>query len=212
MLPRALKALVTAAIWVGLTYLIEPGFALSVPFLTVLGLMVVLNSYQPDYTTSDQGPREDRRSAQWIVPSVTLPNLVFTLEGALLSYPQSASFGPLDYAALTIAVLGLAIRIHAIHTLGTFFTWHVHIANNQALIETGLYRWLRHPSYLGAFLFFIALPLSLNAYFAAGLSLVLQASAYRYRIRIEEEAMTRRFGETYTAYTQRTYAYLPGIY
>ena len=84
--------------------------------------------------------------------------------------------------------------MHAIHTLGKFFTWHVHIAGDQQLIQDGLYRWLRHPSYFGAFLLFGAIPLTLNAYFAAAASLVMQFLAYRYRVGIEEEAMIATFG------------------
>ena len=212
MLKRFIKALVTAAIWVGVCYYFGPAFALSLPFLVVLGLMLILNTYQPDFQSGDSGPSEDKRSAQFIVLSVTLPNLIFTLECLFLRPAESIVYTPLELGFLAIAVFGLAARIHAIHTLGKFFTWHVHIAGDQQLIQDGLYRWLRHPSYFGAFLLFGAIPLTLNAYFAAATSLVMQFLAYRYRVGIEEEAMIATFGDTYRAYREKTYAFLPGIY
>ncbi len=125
---------------------------------------------------------------------------------------ESIVYTPLELGFLAVAVFGLVARMHAIHTLGKFFTWHVHIAGDQKLIQDGLYRWLRHPSYFGAFLLFGAIPLTLNAYFAAGTSLVMQFLAYRYRVGIEEEAMIATFGDTYQAYREKTYAFLPGIY
>ena len=56
---------------------------------------------------------------------------------------------------------------------------------------------------------FGAIPLTLNAYFAAAASLVMQFLAYRYRVGIEEEAMIATFGDTYRAYREKTYAFLP---
>ncbi len=212
MLTRFIKALLTAVIWVGICYLLSPAFAFSLPFLIVLGLMLILNTYQPDFQSSDTGPSEDKRSAQFIVLSVTVPNLIFTFECIYLRPTEAISYTTVDLGFLAVAVVGLLARMHAIHTLGKFFTWHVHIAGDQQLIQNGLYRWLRHPSYFGAFLLFGALPMTLNAYFAAATSLILQFLAYRYRVGIEEEAMIATFGDTYRAYREKTYAFLPGIY
>ena len=209
---RLIKALITAAIWMGIAHLLSPSFALCYPFLIALGLMMVLNTYQPDFQTGDSGPAEDRQSAQFIVISVTVPNLIFTLEAIYLREPASLSYEPIEYGFLLIAALGLVSRIHAIHTLGKFFTWHVHIAQDQQLIQDGLYRWFRHPSYFGAFFLFTFIPLTLNAYIAAGLSALLQFMAYRYRISIEEIAMTERFGDAYRDYQKRAWAFLPGIH
>lgn len=32
--------------------------------------------------------------------------------------------------------------------MGRFFTYDVAVSNDQAVVERGPYRWLRHPSYL----------------------------------------------------------------
>ena len=98
MLKRFIKALVTAAVWVGVCYVFSPAFALSLPFLVVLGLMLILNTYQPDFQSGDTGPSEDKRSAQFIVLSVTLPNLIFTLECLFLRLPNPLSTPLLNLA------------------------------------------------------------------------------------------------------------------
>ena len=152
MLKRFVKALVTAAVWIGVCFIFQSGIRALSSIPGWPQLMLVLNTYQPDFQSGDSGPSEDKRSAQFIVLSVTLPNLVFTLEG-LLRPTEAVIYTPLELAFLAVAVIGLVARIHAIHTLGKFFTWHVHIAGDQQLIQDGLYRWLRHPSYFGAFLF-----------------------------------------------------------
>ena len=55
------------------------------------------------------------------------------------------------YFAIGMALLGigLMIRIHSILTLKQSFTYSVAKVENQEIIETGLYRFLRHPGYLG---------------------------------------------------------------
>jgi protein-S-isoprenylcysteine O-methyltransferase Ste14 len=50
---------------------------------------------------------------------------------------------------------------HAIVHLGRFFTVNVAIAANHRLIDTGPYRFVRHPSYTGALMAFLGLALCL---------------------------------------------------
>ncbi len=51
--------------------------------------------------------------------------------------------------SLAVLVVGLAIRWTAILTLGKSFSVNVAIRESQTVQRTGLYRYVRHPSYLG---------------------------------------------------------------
>src|SRR5678816_401876 len=62
--------------------------------------------------------------------------------------------GPL---ALILLVGGLALRWAAILTLGTLFTVDVAIHSDHVVVEKGLYRYMRHPSYTGLLLAFLGL-------------------------------------------------------
>jgi protein-S-isoprenylcysteine O-methyltransferase len=67
-------------------------------------------------------------------------------------------FGPrevfVDGGAALFAA-GLALRWYAIVYLGRFFTVNVAISKDHRLIDTGPYRFIRHPSYTGAIMAFV---------------------------------------------------------
>src|SRR5689334_12705104 len=46
-------------------------------------------------------------------------------------------------------VLGAALRWYAIFYLGRYFTVDVRVAEHQHVVDTGPYRFIRHPSYTG---------------------------------------------------------------
>ena len=58
---------------------------------------------------------------------------------------------------IVIVVAGLALRWTAILTLGKLFTANVAIHEGQTITRTGVYRYLRHPSYTGLWLAFAGL-------------------------------------------------------
>src|SRR5258708_16229550 len=62
----------------------------------------------------------------------------------------------LRIAAMVLLVVGLAIRWTAIFTLGRSFSTNVAIHATQTIHKTGLFRWMRHPSYTGMLLCFFA--------------------------------------------------------
>jgi protein-S-isoprenylcysteine O-methyltransferase Ste14 len=63
----------------------------------------------------------------------------------------------LRLAGLLILVAGLAIRWAAVLNLGSAFSANVAIRDAQKVRTTGLYRYVRHPSYLGLALIFLAI-------------------------------------------------------
>jgi protein-S-isoprenylcysteine O-methyltransferase Ste14 len=60
-------------------------------------------------------------------------------------------------AGLLLLAAGLAIRWAAILNLGRAFSANVAIREGQRVRTTGLYRYVRHPSYLGLVLIFLAI-------------------------------------------------------
>ena len=118
------------------------------------------------------------------------------------------------YYSLTIGpmILGLTVRWSAIITLGRMFTTNVAIRKNHKLIEKGLYRYLRHPSYSGLLLEFLAL----GFYYANWLSMItLMApitTAVIIRIRREENVLSQTFGASYCEYSGRTKRLIPWVW
>jgi protein-S-isoprenylcysteine O-methyltransferase Ste14 len=118
----------------------------------------------------------------------------------------------LGMAALLLMVAGLAIRWTAIFTLGLSFSTNVAIHATQTLRKTGLFKWVRHPSYTGMLLCFIAIGIHERNWISLAIMLVFPTAALIYRIHVEEMALTQAFGEDYVDYSSGTSRLVPGIY
>jgi protein-S-isoprenylcysteine O-methyltransferase len=131
---------------------------------------------------------------------------------------QSAGVGRLPITAglrsvLAIALIfvGMTIRWAAILTLGRLFTVNVAIRKGHRLVETGLYRFVRHPSYTGLIVAFLGVGVSFGNALSIAAILVPTTIAIWNRIRKEESALVRAFGPSYVAYAERTKRLIPGL-
>ena len=88
-----------------------------------------------------------------------------------------------------LIIIGMIIRFIAIITLGKFFTVNLDIQGNHRLINTGLYRYVRHPSYSGSLLSFLGFGLSLNNWFSLTIIIVPLLVTFINRINIEEKLL-----------------------
>jgi protein-S-isoprenylcysteine O-methyltransferase len=114
--------------------------------------------------------------------------------------------------AVAVFVLGFALRLWSIVLLGRFFTVDVAIQKDHALMTRGPYAWVRHPSYTGLLMMWLAI----GVLFENGLSMVILfgtvALALTRRIAVEERALAGAFGEAWTAYAARTRRLVPFVY
>ena len=46
-----------------------------------------------------------------------------------------------------LLLLGVALRVGAIRTLGRMYSHRARLAGEHQLVTTGPYRWVRHPAY-----------------------------------------------------------------
>jgi protein-S-isoprenylcysteine O-methyltransferase len=105
---------------------------------------------------------------------------------------------------------GLALRTWAIATLGGWFTLRVGVQPTQRVVERGPYRWIRLPSYVGAFLTVIGSAVALRAWVAAAIGAVALVAAFRRRVAQEERLLVATL-PGYRAYMTRTGAFLPRL-
>lgn len=107
---------------------------------------------------------------------------------------------------------GMLFRGYAIFCLGRFFTVDVALAADHQLIDTGPYRYLRHPSYSGALLEFLGLGVILDNWLSLVILVVPTWFAFNRRMTIEERALHHALGSDYAAYMARTKRVIPGLY
>jgi protein-S-isoprenylcysteine O-methyltransferase Ste14 len=104
------------------------------------------------------------------------------------------------------------MRTVAIVTLGKAFSVNVAIRSAQKVQRAGLYRIVRHPSYLGMELGFLAIGLWTRNWACLVWVFVLPTLAILYRIHVEEAALREAFGEEYADYSRVTKRLFPGVY
>jgi len=115
-------------------------------------------------------------------------------------------------ASFVIFAAGVAVRWTAIATLGRSFSANVAIHATQTVHKTGLFRFVRHPSYSGMVLIFIAIGAHTRNWAALAILVVPTTAALLYRIHVEEEALVGAFGEEYVEYRRGTKRLVPGVY
>lgn len=113
---------------------------------------------------------------------------------------------------IAFVVIGFIIRIQSIRTLKQYFTYSVAKVENHKIIETGLYKFIRHPGYLGQLMIFLGISISVSNWFSILLMMIPISIGYLYRMRIEEKFMSEQLGEDYLIYQEHTKKIIPLLY
>jgi protein-S-isoprenylcysteine O-methyltransferase Ste14 len=147
---------------------------------------------------------------RWYIPSVLLP-IEWLLPPAVIALRVGefeAGWLPLRVVGLTIGLAGAVLLVWASVLLGRLMLHEAAVRADHALIETGPYRFVRHPVYTG----YLALLLgsgvaSLNVCLlllwpVSLLGILIQAAS-------EEQVLRGRFGQDYERYVGRTGRLVP---
>jgi protein-S-isoprenylcysteine O-methyltransferase Ste14 len=158
------------------------------------------------------GKKEDRGN-RWIFA----PFLVLSLALAVLPpYLDGRDWWTTDeavtpYIGLALLTVGGTLRTAAVFVLGRRFTGLVAIQDGHRLQTSGLYRYIRHPSYAGMLLYMAGFVLVFRCWL--GLLLVVGTwTVLVARMNAEEVLLAEEFGDEYTAYRRRTWRLLPWLY
>lgn len=111
-----------------------------------------------------------------------------------------------------LALTGLIIRMTSILQLKQQFTYTVTRTENYKLIETGLYKKIRHPGYLGQLIVFLGISICLSNWLSTLLMMIPVSVGYLNRINVEENFMADHLGQKYLDYRKRTKRLIPMIY
>jgi protein-S-isoprenylcysteine O-methyltransferase Ste14 len=121
--------------------------------------------------------------------------------------------GPWHLAAgLVVLLAGLAIRVWAVLVLGAAFRTTVEVHVGQSVVDTGPYRWVRHPAYTGLLLIGAGIGLALGNWLSLALLVLVPLAAMLRRITVEEAILAEVMGEPYHDYQERTKRLVPGLW
>jgi protein-S-isoprenylcysteine O-methyltransferase Ste14 len=156
--------------------------------------------------------REDR-SNRWVIAALALIGLCTAY---LPAYADRMGFwilgsDGLHWLGVFLFAAGGALRIWPVFVLGNMFSGLVAIQPGHTLVTNGIYKIIRHPSYLGL----LVSALGWGLAFRSGVGVLLAAlmvSPLVARIGAEERLLRSHFRAAYEACCARTSRLVPGLH
>ena len=158
------------------------------------------------------GVREDR-SNRWVIAALGALGFVDAYLPAYTDQHDILTFGGegVRWFGVSLYAAGGVLRIAPVFVLGRRFSGLVAIQPGHRLVTSGIYRVIRHPSYLGLLVNALGWGLAFRAgvgVFIAVLMLIVVIA----RIKAEERLLRETFGAEYDAYRACTWRLIPYLY
>jgi protein-S-isoprenylcysteine O-methyltransferase Ste14 len=207
---------VNVALYLGLAAWGRGGWSALMAHPARAGAVVVtiLASVAAMFTSGNisSGRREDTTNRWVFVPILVLGLLL----GWLPAYTDRRDIGTVDgdvvrYLGVAIYLVGIALRLAPVFVLGRRFSGLVAIQQGHELVTGGLYRVIRHPSYLGLLLGLLGWALVFRSAIGVLVSLLMIPPLVA-RMNSEEALLESEFGPQYADYRRRTWRLLPFLY
>ncbi len=181
------------------------------PIIILIGTLAMFLT-QPAFSLEET--RNNKHTDKYSIVFILIASAVSVgsslIEWAYFSDQSSNLF--LTILGILMILIGLIIRITAIHTLGKFFTATARTTNEHLLITSGPFSIMRHPSYAGAILVITGVPVLLNNLITFFSTILLLFFAYDFRIKSEEKVLISTFGEKYLQYSLKVKKIVPHLW
>ena len=112
---------------------------------------------------------------------------------------------------LALVFIGGTFSLVAAVTLRRFYSSTLIISEDHQLMTHGVYRFTRHPIYLGTLMVMMGLPVFVPSLYGL-LTMSALIPLFLNRITREEEMLTEEFGDRYQQYQEATSKLIPLIY
>ena len=156
-----------------------------------------MNETKPDFWQS-------LSPAKAAMVTVLVPSLYFLALVVAWFAPKHFGFGirPLVYVGLTVGLSGIALWMMAMLHLGESLAV---LPGGERLVTRGVYRYFRHPVYMGIDMTLFGLFLAVGSTVGMIYFFVVVVPLNIIRSRLEEKALLQKFGDSYKAYRQHTW-------
>lgn len=114
-------------------------------------------------------------------------------------------------ASMVLGPPSVALAWAAARHLGKQWRYKAALREDHELIQTGPYRWLRHPIYTSMLGMLLATAAAWTWWPMAVAGVAFYIAGTGIRIRAEEKLLGERFGAEHAAYRKRTWEYIPFI-
>jgi protein-S-isoprenylcysteine O-methyltransferase Ste14 len=138
--------------------------------------------------------------------ALLVAGLASALPRFTIPYPTAAAM-----TGMVLIVAGAALRRYCFYSLGTSFTGVVTVKPGQQVVQSGPYRFVRHPSYTAAFLMFVGVGIAFESWLSVAILFFTHCFLYGRRVAAEERALINELGPSYADYMRRTKRFIPFI-
>lgn len=164
-------------------------------------------NHKPEHTTKI-GRRSDLLCFYGVGAALLLALVLKLVLPNVKIYNTSALF----WLGLIFAWAGMALRHVAIKTLGKYHVMTISTQDKQPVITTGPYKYIRHPSYLGAIIAVMGIALSLNSLIGSLILTLFTVIVLVQRIQIEDRYLSEHLGRAYKNYENHTARLIPLVW
>jgi len=200
------------------------GFLLFMPevlftFPTALGIILFEVFIIIDIVVRPVSSKKDeyRRSRIFTVSLFLLMPILMLLPILELNILWNQYLSP--FALELIVTIGLLILLfggitllHSRHIIGRYGGSRIAIEDDHKIITSGLYKYVRHPIYLGMLCLFAGYLMALGGLVITLLWTVILFGVLRERMEQEEEILCEKFGDEYIIYMTMTSRLIPYLY
>ena len=137
---------------------------------------------------------------------VILASIDYYYNFSLFDYNLGYSIG------FILFILGLVLQGVAEATLGKYYLPSIGTVEDQKIIKNGIYKYIRHPGYLGEILIFFGLGFVTYSILGILGAFIVSLMVYFGEVVPEEEYMLEKFGKEYEEYMKETFRFIPYIF
>jgi len=112
----------------------------------------------------------------------------------------------------TLFIIGLILQGIAEATLGKYYLPSIGTVEGQKIIKNGIYKYIRHPGYLGEILIFFGLGFVTYSLLGILGAFIVALMVYAGEVIPEEKYMLEKFGKEYEEYMKETFRFIPYIF
>lgn len=145
----------------------------------------------------------------WVLFVISLPVIHWWVLRRFLTLQRTYFYSTYDVLGTLTITGAIALMWSASHHLGKAYD---RVVTPDRLVTVGPYRYMQHPIYTSYMMLFTGFCLSLHSAPAAFLIVLICAAYYTSRTKLEEQLLSRAFGEQYEHYRARTKKYIPLVW
>ncbi len=190
------------------------GYAISI---AAFGLLAAYMIQRPGGMGNTLGKGEEskfvprQRIVRIFITAMLLCALIFVPFADRHDFVVMVDIPLMRWAGLAFAALGMGLIFWSSWALGRLYSPEVTLQKEHHLITDGLYRYIRHPRYLGGLLEGIGLSLLFRSWIGLALTLVFLVTIL-FRIKDEEAMMSQAFGAEWEVYCRRSWRLIPLVF